>query len=383
MPDGSRQYRTAPTRSEAIVLLRAMLREVDQGRRASRSPTVAAFLREWLDEGTNVRPATYRRYRIIVERHLIPGLGTIRLRDLDALAIQRFLNHVGGAPRSVGHYRAVLRTALGWAQRMRLVVGNAAAEAHPPRVPEGDRDTLNARDALHLIEGTQDDWLHALWVLAVTTGMREAELLGLAWDDLTLTGAPLSQPYPSGAPQGLGGSDGHPTDQPRGVGGGPAHRRSTPVDSSPTLTIRQTLTRDKGQWVLAEPKTSRSRRTIVLSAVAAKALDEHRRKMTLARTPEWPYFGLVFTTQSGTPLYGWRVLQALYAAEERLGLPKVPVHGLRHSAASILIAQGYGLEDVKVLLGHASIGITSDTYSHPDLGRQQEVANGMDRALTR
>lgn len=105
--------------------------------------------------------------------------------------------------------------------------------------------------------------------------------------------------------------------------------------------------------------------------------------MTLARTPEWPYFGLVFTTQSGTPLYGWRVLQALYAAEERLGLPKVPVHGLRHSAASILIAQGYGLEDVKVLLGHASIGITSDTYSHPDLGRQQEVANGMDRALTR
>lgn len=150
-----------------------------------------------------------------------------------------------------------------------------------------------------------------------------------------------------------------------------------------TVTIRQTLTRDKGQWVLAEPKTSRSRRTIVLSAIAAKALDEHRRKMTLARTPEWPYFGLVFTTPAGTPLYGWRVLQALYAAEERLGLPKVPVHGLRHSAASILIAQGYGLEDVKQLLGHTTISTTSDTYAHPDMGRLSEVAAGMDRALSR
>lgn len=335
MPDGSRQYRTAPTRTEAIALLRLMLREVDQGRRAARSPTVAAFLRDWLDEGVDVRPATRRRYGVIVERHLIPGLGAFRLRDLDALAVQRFLNRSQGSPRTIGHYRAVLRTALGWAGRMRLVVGNAAGEATSPRVPDDERTALSATEAARLIEGTAGEWLHALWVLGVTTGMREAEMLGLAWDDI---------------------ADGH-------------------------LTVRQTLTRDKGGWVLAEPKTARSRRVIVLTELAADALDEHRRKMAAARTPDWPYFGLVFTTPQGTPLYGWRVLEALYAAEERLGLPKVPIHGLRHSTASILLAQGFGLEDVKVLLGHTSIAITSDTYAHPAMDRLAAVAAGMDRAL--
>ncbi len=103
--------------------------------------------------------------------------------------------------------------------------------------------------------------------------------------------------------------------------------------------------------------------------------------MALESRPQGSYVGLIFVTSEGNPLYGWRVLEALYAHEARLGLPHVPVHDLRHTAASLMLAAGLSLEHVKVTLGHSSIRVTSDTYSHQQASQRDEVGAAMQRTL--
>jgi integrase len=131
--------------------------------------------------------------------------------------------------------------------------------------------------------------------------------------------------------------------------------------------VNATLHRDNGQWVLADPKTSKSRRTIPLTASCVVALRKHRQRQLEERVGaggKYPAFGLVFTTRTGWPMYAWHVLEALYAAEERLRLPRVGLHGLRHSAASLMVAAGVPIEKVAKVLGHSSIRVTNDLYLH-------------------
>ena len=203
-------------------------------------------------------------------------------------------------------------------------------------------------DARALIAGTIDDRLHALWLVALFTGMREAELLGLGWDDVDLGDATAS---PGG--------------------------RLRPA----TLTVRYQLQRRDGAWVRTPPKTKAGIRTVVLALPVVDALRDHQRRMALEREPGWPFYGLCFTTEHGLPLYGYRVLSMLYAHEDRLGLPRATVHDLRHTAASIMLASGLQLEDVRDALGHSSVSITSATYGHAMAERQREVARRMEQTL--
>ncbi len=148
--------------------------------------------------------------------------------------------------------------------------------------------------------------------------------------------------------------------------------------------MRHTLARVDGKLVLLEPKTERSRRTIVLPEVVLVALRAHRRRQRMERLaagPMWLASDHVFATTIGTPIEAAAVTRAFRRALARAGLPHSRFHDLRHAAATFLLAGGFSLQDVKDLLGHSSIVLTSDTYGHVLEQRQEEVAAGMDAVL--
>lgn len=187
-----------------------------------------------------------------------------------------------------------------------------------------------------------EDRLEALYVLAVTTGMRQGELLGLKWEDVDLA-------------------------------------RSA-------IHVRRTLTRKGGRLLLGEPKTKKSRRTVQLAGRALDALKAHRKAQLeerMAHAGLWEDHGLVFATQTGTLVNPTNLTKRSFKPLlERAGLPRVRFHDLRHTAATLLLMQGVHPKYVQELLGHATIAITLDTYSHvlPSMGDQ--AARAMEAALS-
>ena len=182
--------------------------------------------------------------------------------------------------------------------------------------------------------------MRALWITALGTGCRQGELLALRWEDVDLVAG--------------------------------------------RLRVRSTLARVDGKLVLLEPKTERSRRTVMLPEVVVGALQAHRTRQKMERLvagSRWVDSGHVFTTTIGTPLEAAVVTRAFQRALARAGLPKSRFHDLRHAAATFALSQGFTLEDVKNLLGHSSIVLTSNTYGHVLEQRQRQVARGMDTVL--
>jgi len=342
LPDGTRRVGYAKTQALAKTKLAKMVQARAEGIDPAPSLTVTAFLGRWLaDVQPRIADSTYRRYESLCRVHIIPALGSTKLRDLSVPMVERYLAGVAATSRghTAGHHRAVLRTALATAMRWSLLGRNPAALALPPTPAIAPRTglALSVAQARTLMAGTKDDRLHAAWTLLLYTGMREAELLGIAWEDVDFAAG--------------------------------------------TVRVHQQLVRVAGEWRLAPPKTKAGARTVALAPDAMAALRDHQRRMAAERTPDWPFYGLVFVTERGKPIYGWRLLQMLGAHARRLGLPPVHVHDLRHSAATLMLEAGLTLEDVKQTLGHSTIAITSDVYSHPSKERQHEVARRMQETV--
>ncbi len=197
----------------------------------------------------------------------------------------------------------------------------------------------------------QGDRFEALYTLAVTTGMRRGELLALKWRDVD-----------SAAP--AGGS----------------------ANGQAALQVRATLAEKvKGGFDYAEPKSARSRRRIALTAAAAEALRIHRARQAEERLlvgPEWQDNDLVFCTHEGKPLIGSNVLnQNFHPLLKRAGLPRIRFHDLRHTAATLLLLRGVHPKIVSEMLGHSSVSLTLDVYSHvlPDM--QREATTALDQML--
>jgi integrase len=234
----------------------------------------------------------------------------------------------------------VLRRALVTAERWGLVTRNVAKLVDPPRVPKHEIRPLTPAQAKRLIDKAEDDRLKAHYVTALGTGLRQGELLGLRWEDVDLR----------------------------------LHR----------LRVRHTLANVGGTLTLLEPKTDRSRRSVMLPDAVVTELRAHRTRQKEERLlagSRWVDSGHVFTTTIGTPLHAATVTRAFQAALTRADLPDSRFHDLRHAAATFLLAQGMTLEDVKQLLGHSSITLTSNTYGHVLEQRQRQVARAMDAVL--
>jgi integrase len=196
------------------------------------SPLLGPFLKDWLSEivERSVRPKTWVSYRSIVERHLIPGLGTIRLDELRAADIQRYLNAKSEtklAPRTVARHRNVLRQALGHAERTELISRNVAKLAVPPRIPRREVHPLTPDQVRVFLAATEGDPNAAIYLVAIGVGLRQGEILGLRWSDLDLEAG--------------------------------------------TLRVRGALQRVRGVFRLVEPKSATSRRTVALPAIVTAA----------------------------------------------------------------------------------------------------------------
>jgi len=347
--EGNRRVRTfaiGHTRREVSDKLDVLLRAHREQRpipdgRAKLGP----FLRRWLDETAKptIRASTYDSYDDIVALHLIPGLGRIAVARLTPAEVQGFLNKKlasGLSPRRVRYLHAVLRRALVTAERWGMASRNVAKLVDPPRVIRHEIRPLTPEGARRLLDAAADDRWLGLYVTALGTGLRQGELLGLRWDDLDLDA-----------------------------------RR---------LAVRHTLARVGGALTLLEPRTDRSRRSVVLPEFVVAALRAHRTRQRVERLvagSRWTDSGHVFATTVGSPQDAAAVTRAFKRALVRAGLPESRFHDLRHAAATFLLGRGFTLEDVKDLLGHSSITLTSNTYGHVVERRQQQVAEGMDAVL--
>ncbi len=215
-----------------------------------------------------------------------------------------------------------------------MVSRNVAKLVDVPRATRHESTPLTPEQARQLIDASADDRHRALWI----TALRQGELLTLRWQDVDL--------------------------------------------DSGRLRVRDSLANVDG--TLQEPKTERSRRSLVLPEVVVTALRAHRTRQRMERLvagSRWVDGDWVFVSSIGTPLHAATVTRAFQAALAKAGLPRSRFHDLRHATATFLLAQGFTLEDVKNLLGHSSIVLTSNTYGHVLEQRQRQVALGMDAAL--
>jgi len=331
--DGKRVRRSVSgtTRREVVEKLREARRAMDAGLQpVSDRLTVAAYLEDWLEATRdNVRPATWQRYRGIVRTHHISRIGRIPLSKLTPGDVERLLRDMEGSPRTRHHARAVLRTALARAVAHGLILRNPAALASPPRVAHREIESWDATQVRTFLDAIRGHRLEALFTVAVTTGLRQGELLGLRWSDVDLSGG--------------------------------------------TLTVRHALQRVEGRLQLVETKTAKSRRTVPLPELALRAL---------RTVQEGPIIGThLFTTPSGSPLYGTAVYRDFLDVIAAAGLPRIRFHSLRHTAASLLLAQGAHPRVVMEMLGHSTIALTMNTYSHVIPALERDAADRMNAIL--
>jgi integrase len=344
------------TKSDARKVLTEALHEHDTGIDVDPGKlTVAEYLRRWLRDyaAHNVAPSTLARYDGIVERHLIPQLGGLGLRDLRPAHIQAAYGRaltaggrVDGRPgplsaRTVIQHHRVLREALSHAVQWQLMARDPTTGVRPPQPERREMRVLSPDEARHLLEVANKTRIGALIYVAVATGARLGELLGLRWNDLDLDGG--------------------------------------------TMRITRTAQTIPGQGtVFSAPKTRRSVRPIALSPDTVNVIKEHRRmqlQQRIALGPAYVDEELVFASATGNPLGRSNVRTSFLRLTRKAGIDGVRFHDLRHTAATLMLAAGVHPKIVSERLGHATISITLDTYSHVLPGMQREAANLLDVVL--
>lgn len=330
-PDGSVRRRSfyGRTRKEALEKLQEALSAERRGISApSESTTVARFLTDWLEEvERSLAPKTFRRYREIVQQHIIPELGRIRLNKLtphDVTMMLRRKQDAGLSPRSVHHLRAALRRALNVAIRRGELHRNPAALAEPVKVTDREVALMPPEEAQAILGAFREHPLEPIVALALWTGLRQAEILGLRWRDIDF------------------------------------ERR--------TVTVAGSLQRLTGEWRMQPPKTRRSARTVVTPEPLLPILKAERTRQDAQRArigAAWSEAipDLVFTTSIGTPLTGTTVTNRFQWTLRSKGLPVRRFHDLRHGCATLLLASGVDLKTVSAILGHSTIAITANTYA--------------------
>jgi len=334
--------RNARTRPEARAALDDLKAEHRTGVRPTRL-TVSDYLARWVADVRNIRPSTRHGYSSVIAHHLGPEIGGIRLSDLTALDVEGMLARL--TPRmSAKHLRnvhAVLRRALTHAVRAGLVPRNVASRefVDAPAVTLDEPEALTADEVRRYLAAAAGDRLEALFVTAVGTGLRQGELLGLAWEDVdwgqaagaTLSGEPGSVGRPSGSP---------------GAG---------------RLIVRYELARIDGAYRRVEPKTDRSRRTVPLAPVVAGALQAHRERL-IAEGFVPTSTGPVFTSRTGGPLNGSWLTHHHYALLERAGIRRLPFKNLRTTYGSRLFEGGVSARRIADLMGHTREKTTQRHY---------------------
>jgi integrase len=368
----------ASTRQEVQQKLTTALGNKQRGMPiAMQRQTLGQFLNSWLADvvKANVKPKTHRTYSDLCRLHLIPGLGKRPLAHLSPQSIQAFLNEklnyvscpqcgrrlqLAGfaehqviehpdkaattrnpalSARTVKHLLVTLRGALNVAVKWDLVARNVAALVDPPKVTKPELKVFTPEQARAFTQAIKSERLEALFATAISLACRQGEALGLQWPDVDLE-----------------------------IG---------------TLTVRRALQRVNRKLESVPTKADKVH-TITLPAVTISALAAHRLRQDEERQSagaEWRETGFVFTTRIGTPLDARGVIRTFDRILKSAGLPKIRFHDLRHSAATLLLAQGVSPRYVSELLAHSSVSFTMQTYAHVLDQTKREVAAQMDAIL--
>jgi integrase len=299
--------------------------------------TVWQYLDFWLKSvKSSVRPLTHQSYDLNVRR-LRPLIGRLKLSNLKPAAIEAAyaqLQADGLSARSVRQVHTVLHGALKKAVMWELIGRNPSEAVSVPRPERHEMKTLNEEQIQRLFASTSEDRLHALWVVLTTSGLRLGEACGLQWQDW---------------------------DTERG-----------------SLNVRRALQRQKGAgMVFVEPKTRLSRRTVNLPPGTQDVLAAHRKRQLEERMKAGAYWqdqDLIFCRENGTPLEPTNLLPLFHRALKKADLPKIRLHDLRHTAATHLLRMGVHPKVVQEMLGHSTITLTLDTYSHVVPSMQEAAA---------
>jgi len=332
----------AKTQREALEKLRKLRADADDGVPADAGrATLGEYLERWLEDAVrpSVAPSTWRVYSGLVRNHIAPVLGGQPLGRLSPQHLQHLqaeMERRGASPRLRQMVYVVLRTALAQALKWQLISRNPCDAVPRPRAPRKEIRYLDADEARRLLAAAEGDRLEALCVVAVSTGMRQGELLGLQWGDVDF-------------------------------------------ENSMLTVRRQLLESPDGSLDLGQPKSARSRRSVALPEVALAALRKHRERSGTLPLPS----ALVFTDTRGGPLRKSNLIRRWFCPLlERAGLPRIRFHDLRHTHATLLLVQGVNPKVVQERLGHSQIAITLDTYSHVSPNLQREAAHELDAALS-
>jgi integrase len=293
-----------------------------------------------------VRANTFEGYRSSVDVHLIPHLGHLQLRQLSRATFSTFYGELsesgradgkgGLAPRSVRAVHVTAHKALKDAVKDNLLARNPTDDANVPAKVRSKTASWTAEEAAKFLGSVRDNRLYAAFLTLATTGMRRSEVLGLRWADVDLEGG--------------------------------------------TLAVRQVISLDKYTPFISEPKTGKSRRVVALDKGTVAALRSHRIRQLeerVAAGPAWQQTDLVFAKLDGTITHPQTLSGAFERAAKAAGLPAIGIHGLRHSHASLGLASGVLLVIMSERLGHSSVAITGDVYSHSLPSQHQAAADSI------
>ena len=307
---------------------------------------VGQYLTRWLTDSVQdtVTHTTYESYERLVRIHLVPTLGRIKLKDLTPTHVRGLYRKKldsGLSATSVQRVHALLHKALKQAINDGLIPRNVTEAVTAPRQIRKEIQALPPEQARAFLQAAKSDRLEALYLLALHTGLRQGELLGLKWVDVDLD-------------QG-------------------------------TLQVRRILSAAKGGPLFTTPKSNKGR-SVRLTPQAVQALRDHRKRQIeeqLKQAGHWHDTGLVFTSTVGTPLNRHNVFgRSFKPLLRRAGLPDIPFHALRHSFATLMLSGREHPKVVQEMLGHSRINTTLDFYSHvlPDM--QREAIDRLDVMLS-
>lgn len=346
---------TGATKTEVLRKLRDLRNELDSGLPIPDDRlTVGAFLARWVTSNLpgQISDVTLDSYANTVRLHLEPAFGRTVLRKLTVADVDGLI----GAKREAGYssnsqriMRAVLRRALHQAQREGLVARNVAALSTAPRIRAKEGRALTITEARRLLDAVRGTRNEALLTTMLAFGLRRGEALGLRWSSLDWEAATLKI----------------------------------------THGVKRVQNREPGRegqtrLVIGELKTARSRRSLFLTPQLVDLLRRHRVRQAeerMAVGEAWEDHGLVFPSEVGTPLDPDNLSHLFSKICRTAGLGHWHLHELRHSGASLMLAQGTDLYVVSEVLGHSSIAITKDVYGHLVEGQKRAAAELMSRAL--
>jgi len=311
--------------------------------------TLSDYLNRWLQDYAhpNLAPRTREVYEMMIRQHLIKHLGSLTLTALRPEHLQKYYSDrllSGLSPQTVRHHHTLIHKALQTALEWGLLSRNVADSVKPPKVQTKDMQIWNVDEIDNFLQAAKDTPYYVLFHLALFTGMRRSELLALRWQDVDLILAQIS--------------------------------------------VNRSLHQlNDNSYIFRSPKTSKARRTIALPPSSSLILQDHYVKCKdLSAKLDIPFNDdtLVFChIENGKPIRPNTITRAWTSTAIKAELKPIRLHDARHSHASLMLKQGIHPKIVQERLGHSSIAITLDTYSHVTPGLQEAAAERFDQAFTK